>query len=364
MPRQTSRLPELDSAAVPPAEGPVNGPARDPLDERPPIGSERAPSPAEMELGEERVSVDNEPLDDVVRMWLREAGRTPLLAIDDEVTLGKHIERGIRAAEALADKSSNMTNSQRRTLLLLVERGHAARAHLTSANLRLVVALAKRYLNRGLTFGDLIQEGNIGLLRAVEKYDHRRGYRFSTYATWWIRQAITRSIADHGRTIRVPVHMMDCIARFARAQNQLSQTLGRDPTIEEIAFELEVPVDRAKEIASIIPEPMSLETPLGEDDEAHLGDFLVDSDASSPMDILYRGARRDQLEMLLEDVLSERERQVLGLRYGLTDGVSHTLEEVGLAVGVTRERIRQIEARAMKKLRHPSRSSRLRDIME
>ena len=364
MPRLKSPRPEPDFIAAPAAEQHADGQRFDPLDETSLVEGERVPSPAEMELGEERSLVGNEPVDDVVRMWLREAGRTPLLAIDGEVTLGKRIERGIAAAEKLADKSSNMTNSQRRTLLLLVERGHIARAHLTSANLRLVVAVAKRYLGRGLTFGDLIQEGNIGLLRAVEKYDYRRGYKFSTYATWWIRQAITRSIADHGRTIRVPVHMMECINRFARAQNSLSQSLGRDPSIEEIAFEIELPVDRAEEIAAIIPEPMSLETPLGEEGDAYLSDFLVDPDASSPVDMLYRDAMRDQLAILLKDVLNERERQVLGLRYGLTDGTPHTLEEVGLEVGVTRERIRQIEAGALRKLRHPSRTSRLRDILE
>lgn len=325
---------------------------------------EHVPCAEEMEFAEERVVVDNEPLDDVVRMWLREAGRTPLLALQDEVALAKRIGIGIRAADALADKSSNMTNLQRRTLLLLVERGHAARAHLTSANLRLVVAVAKRYMGRGLTFGDLIQEGNIGLLRAVEKYDHRRGYRFSTYATWWIRQSITRAIADQGRTIRVPVHMMDSINRFVKMQNSLGQRLGREPSLEEIAGELDMTVERLKEIAAIIPEPMSLESPLSEDEEGHLGDFLADPRASSPVEILSNLAQRHQLFDLLEDVLSERERQVLGLRYGLTDGTARTLEEVGLEVGVTRERIRQIEARAIKKLRHPSRSSRLRDILE
>ena len=364
MPRHKSRRPDSDSAAAPPAEREADVCGTEPLDDTPPVVSERVPSPAEMEFAEERVSADNEPLDDVVRMWLREVGRTPLLAIDDEVTLAKRIERGILAAGTLADKSSNMTNSQRRTLLIVVERGHIARAHLTSANLRLVVAVAKRYVSRGLTFGDLIQEGNIGLLRAVEKFDYRRGYKFSTYAIWWVRQSITRAIADNGRTIRVPVYMLDCINRFARAQNRLSHSLGRDPSIEEIAFEIEMPVDRAKEIAAIMPEPMSLETPLGAENDAHLVDFLVDPNASSPADVLYRDARRDQLAMLLKDVLNEREREILSLRYGLTDGTARTLEEVGLELGVTRERIRQIEARAMRKLRHPSRSSRLRDIME
>lgn len=325
---------------------------------------DRPPTPAELELAEDRVSAENEPFDDVVHMWLHEAGRTPLLALQDEVSLAKGIEAGLVAANTLADSSSNMTNLRRRTLLLLVERGHAAREHLTSANLRLVVALAKRYQGRGLTFGDLIQEGNIGLMRAVEKYDHRRGLKFSTYATWWIRQSITRAIADHGRTIRVPVHMNECITRFVRAQSSLFQTLGREPLLEEVAGEMDMTVEMVKEIAAIIPEPVSLETPLGDDDEAHIGDFLVDSDASSPADALSRMLRRDELATLLADVLSVRERQVLGLRYGLTDGTARTLEEVGMEVGVTRERIRQIEARAMKKLRHPSRSKRLKDILE
>jgi RNA polymerase primary sigma factor len=362
MPRHNTGVVEIDVAPI--AETSAAETAAEALDNRENSAEDRVPCAAELELAEDRVAVDNEPLDDIVRMWLREAGRTPLLAMQEEVALAKRIGIGIRAADALADKSSDMTNSQRHTLLLLVERGHSARAHLTSANLRLVVAVAKRYMGRGLTFGDLIQEGNIGLLRAVEKYDYRRGYRFSTYATWWIRQSITRAIADQGRTIRVPVHMADSINRYVRMQNSLGQRLGREPSMEEIAGELDVPVERLKEIAAIIPEPMSLESPLSEDEDGHLGDFLADPRASSPVDILSSVARKHQLYDLLEDVLSERERQVLGLRYGLMDGNARTLEEVGAEVGVTRERIRQIEARAIKKLRHPSRSSRLRDILE
>jgi RNA polymerase primary sigma factor len=363
MPRKMSSTSKALPAASPVTPG-ENESVSDNIEQGLPPPAESVPCPAEMELAEERVLVDTEYLEDVVRTWLREAGRTPLLAMKDEFTLSKRIHGGIVAANALADRSSNMTNAQRRTLLILVEQGHAARAHLTSANLRLVVAVAKRYLGRGVTFGDLIQEGNIGLLRAVEKYDHRRGYRFSTYATWWIRQAITRAIADHGRTIRVPVHMVDCINRFVRTQNRLLQRLGREPAIEELAIEAGWPVERAREIAALIPEPVSLECPLGEDDEITLSDFVADPLASSPLDAVAQMVRRAQLNTLLEDVLTEREREVLGLRYGLTDGTAHTLEEVGLEVGVTRERIRQIEARAMKKLRHPSRSKRLRDLLE
>jgi len=275
------------------------------------------------------------PLDDSVRMWLREIGKTPLLTMAEEVSLAKKIEAGDMEAKAV----------------------------LTEANLRLVVSIAKRYSGRGMSFPDLIQEGNIGLIRAVEKFDYRKGYKFSTYATWWIRQAITRAIADQGRTIRIPVHMVETINRLVKTSSQLLQDLGREPTLEEIAKEMGVSPDRVSEIIRIAPEPLSLETPIGEEEDSRLSDFIEDQEATSPADAASTMILREKIEETLNK-LTPRERDVLRMRFGLDDGYSRTLEEVGRHFKVTRERIRQIEAKALKKLRHPARSKRLREYLE
>jgi len=274
-------------------------------------------------------------LDDSVRMWLREIGRTSLLSLDEEIRLAKRIENGDDHAKAV----------------------------LTQANLRLVVSIAKRYTLRGMSFPDLIQEGNIGLIRAVEKFDYRKGYKFSTYATWWIRQAITRAIADQGRTIRIPVHMVETINRLVKTNQALIQQLGREPTVEELSKEMDVPIERVSEIIRVAPEPLSLEMPIGEEDDSHLADFLQDMDSVSPSEATNKNILREKIEEAL-DLLTARERDVLKMRFGLDDGYPHTLEEVGKHFRVTRERIRQIEAKALKKLRHPSRNSRLRDYIE
>ena len=274
------------------------------------------------------------PLDDSVRMWLREVGRTHLLSLSEEIRLAKRIERGDQEAKAI----------------------------LTQANLRLVVSIAKRYTLRGMSFPDLIQEGNIGLIRAVEKFDYRKGYKFSTYATWWIRQAITRAIADQGRTIRIPVHMVETINRLVKTSSHLLQTLGREATVDEIAVEMDLSVERVTEIIRIAPEPLSLETPVGEEEDSRLSDFLQDEDSKSPNDSATFLLLREKIDEAL-GALTARERDVLKMRFGLDDGYPHTLEEVGRHFQVTRERIRQIEAKALKKLRHPSKC-RLREYVE
>ncbi len=291
------------------------------------------PSPPDLSP-EELSSLEGLPLDDSVRMWLREVGRTHLLTLEEEVRLAKRIERGDQDAKAV----------------------------LTQANLRLVVSIAKRYTLRGMSFPDLIQEGNIGLIRAVEKFDYRKGYKFSTYATWWIRQAITRAIADQGRTIRIPVHMVETINRLVKASSHLLQTLGREATLEEIAAEMDISVERVSEIMRIAPEPLSLETPIGEEEDSRLSDFLPDDDSVSPNDSAAFILLREKIDEALTS-LTPRERDVLKMRFGLDDGYPHTLEEVGRHFEVTRERIRQIEAKALKKLRHPSKC-RLRDYIE
>jgi RNA polymerase primary sigma factor len=275
------------------------------------------------------------PLSDPVRMYLREIGKISLLTADEEVALAKGVEAG----------------------------DPVAKAHLVDANLRLVVSIAKKYIGRGMLFLDLIQEGNLGLIRAVEKFDYQKGFKFSTYATWWIRQAITRAIADQARTIRIPVHMVETINKLIRISRQLVQRLGREPTAEEIAAEMEISSDRVEEIQRNAQERVSLETPIGEEEDSQLGDFLEDKDMPNPEEVAASMILREQLEEMLED-LSEREREVLRLRFGLEDGHAHTLEDVGKRFGVTRERIRQIEAKALRKLRHPSRSRRLKDFLD
>jgi RNA polymerase primary sigma factor len=292
-------------------------------------------------------------LDDPVRMYLREIGRVPLLCAEEEVMLARRMERGNQ------EKSKPLAQRNRR----LVFEGEEAQRRLAEANLRLVVSVAKKYIGRGMSLLDLIQEGNIGLLRAVEKFDYTKGYKFSTYATWWIRQAITRAIADQARTIRIPVHMVETINRLIRTSRRLLQDLGREPTYEEIATELQVTPEKVREIIKVSQEPVSLETPVGEEDDSHLGDFIEDHSAPAPAEAANHQLLKEQVEDVLT-ALSDRERKVLQLRFGLDDGRSRTLEEVGREFKVTRERIRQIEAKALRKLRQPSRARRLKDYLD
>jgi RNA polymerase primary sigma factor len=368
---------------------------------------EEGPEPTDLSaLEEEMAEVEGDELlndlpagvelgGDPVRMYLREIGKVPLLTADDEVRLARAILQGDEASRRLADDGS-LPPEELAELQARVQRGHGARRHLAEANLRLVVSVAKRYMGRGMSFLDLIQEGNIGLLKAVEKFDHTMGYKFSTYATWWIRQAISRAIADQARTIRIPVHMVETISHLIRAQRRLQQELGRDPTPEDIALdpELETVVglddqdreeilaalangerldpilarklrrasNRVEQIMRISQEPMSLETPVGTEEDSYLGDFIKDETMPEPDDAASKQLLREQMRVILKS-LNHRERQVLEMRFGLKDGQGHTLEEVGQAFGVTRERIRQIEAKALRKLRHPLRSRKLRDYL-
>ncbi len=290
----------------------------------------------EEDLGEDlEASVEGIGLEDHVRMYLREIGKVPLLTAEEEVELAHRIEMG----------------------------DEEAKRRLNEANLRLVVSIAKRYVGRGMQFLDLIQEGNLGLLKAVEKFDYRKGFKFSTYATWWIRQAITRAIADQARTIRIPVHMVETINKLLRVSKQLSQELGKDPSPEQIAEEMEMPVEKVREIMKISQEPVSLETPVGEEEDSHIGDFIADENAPAPSERAAYTLLKEQLLEVLE-TLTPREQKVLKLRFGLEDGRARTLEEVGKEFNVTRERIRQIEAKALRKLRHPSRSKKLRDYID
>ncbi len=299
-----------------------------------------APSEEDLELIEEEKLVDTDEMSEVmsindpVRMYLKEIGKIPLLSGEEEQEVAKRLAEGDEEAHNI----------------------------MVEANLRLVVSIAKRYVGRGLQFLDLIQEGNLGLIKAVGKFDYEKGYKFSTYATWWIRQAISRAIADHARTIRIPVHMVETINRVSRASHELVQELGRDPSTGEIAEKLNLPVEKVEEIMRVAQEPISLETPVGEEDDSHLGDFIQDEDASEPADAATFAMLREQLAGVLK-TLTPREEKVLCLRYGLTDGKMHTLEEVGEEFDVTRERIRQIEAKALRKLRHPSRSKILKDFL-
>ena len=302
--------------------------------------SNRAQAEMDEDKAEEEVDIDLSipegiSIDDPVRMYLKEIGRVPLLSADEEIALAKRMEAGDEEAQK----------------------------ELAEANLRLVVSIAKRYVGRGMLFLDLIQEGNLGLIKAVEKFDYNKGYKFSTYATWWIRQAITRAIADQARTIRIPVHMVETINKLIRVSRQLLQQLGREPSPEEIAEAMEISVERVREIMKIAQEPVSLETPIGEEEDSHLGDFIEDQDAPAPAEAASFMLLKEQLEEVL-DTLTEREERVLRLRFGLDDGRARTLEEVGQNFGVTRERIRQIEAKALRKLRHPSRSRKLKDFLD
>jgi RNA polymerase primary sigma factor len=303
------------------------------------------------------------PTSDPVRMYLKEIGKVPLLTAEEEVDLAKRIEAGLFASEKVATTTKKVADKLRRELEAIERDGQIAKRKLVEANLRLVVSIAKRYVGRGMLFLDLIQEGNLGLIRAVEKFDYTKGYKFSTYATWWIRQAITRAIADQARTIRIPVHMVETINKLIRNQRQLLQDLGREPTPEEIAHEMDLSPEKVREILKVSQEPVSLETPIGEEEDSHLGDFIEDSDAVVPIDAASFILLQEQLDSVLH-TLSEREKKVIQLRFGLTDGHPRTLEEVGREFGVTRERIRQIESKTLSKLRHPSRSQKLRDYLE
>lgn len=303
---------------------------------------------------------------DPVRMYLKEIGKVPLLTAAEEIDLAMKIEAGVAATEQLEKDDAGeieLDRRERRRLGRIEQLGLDAKQQLIEANLRLVVSIAKRYVGRGMLFLDLIQEGNLGLIRAVEKFDYKKGFKFSTYATWWIRQAITRAIADQARTIRIPVHMVETINKLVRVSRQLLQELGTDPTPEQIGAVMDLAPDRVREIQKVAQEPVSLETPIGEEEDSHLGDFIEDEDAPAPDEAASYILLKEQLEEVLE-TLTPREAKVLRLRFGLDDGRSRTLEEVGQEFGVTRERIRQIEAKALRKLRHPSRSRKLKDYLD
>ena len=316
---------------------------------------------------------DGVSIEDPVRMYLKEIGKVPLLSAEEEIELAKNMEAGAVAKEKITILKGREENATEEELAEIKEEiknlqkdldaGDEAKKRLAEANLRLVVSIAKRYVGRGMLFLDLIQEGNLGLIKAVEKFDYRKGYKFSTYATWWIRQAITRAIADQARTIRIPVHMVETINKLIRVSRQLLQELGREPSPEEIAAEMNMPVERVREILKISQEPVSLETPIGEEEDSHLGDFIQDDNVPVPADAAAFTLLKEQLEEVL-GTLTEREQKVLTLRFGLEDGRARTLEEVGKEFNVTRERIRQIEAKALRKLRHPSRSRKLKDYLE
>jgi RNA polymerase primary sigma factor len=311
-------------------------------------------SPADIDL----TAID---VDDSISLYLKEIGRIPLLTAEQEVSLAKRMEAAVDARRRLR-QNGRLSLDTREELKWIIRDGRAAKEHLIKANSRLVVSVAKKYVGRGVPFLDLIQEGNIGLIRAVKKFDYHRGYKFSTYATWWIRQAVTRAIADQGRTIRVPVHMYEQINRLARVSRQLVQELGRDPTTEEIAGELGVSPKKVERTIKVSQRPLSLEMPVGEEDDSFLGDFIEDSEAPSPTDQASQQLLREQIDDIFAS-LTPREVRILQLRFGLVDGYSYTLEEVGKKFGVTRERIRQIEAQALGRLRHPSRSRKLRDFL-
>jgi len=326
------------------------------------------PEELEEEAGQEEEVVDPNALadsfsiDDPVRMYLKEIGKVDLLSSEEEIQLAQVMGAGNAAEEQLKEAGEELDEATRAELEKAVREGERAKQRLAEANLRLVVSIAKRYVGRGMLFLDLIQEGNLGLIKAVEKFDYTKGYKFSTYATWWIRQAITRAIADQARTIRIPVHMVETINKVIRTNRQLLQELGHDPTPEETAAEMGMPAEKVREILKIAQEPVSLETPIGEEEDSHLGDFIEDDNASEPAEVASYTLLKEQLIDVL-DTLTPREEKVLKLRFGLEDGRTRTLEEVGKEFNVTRERIRQIEAKALRKLRHPSRSKKLKDFL-
>ena len=320
---------------------------------------------SEEEIVDPNSMVDSFGTDDPVRMYLKEIGKVNLLSSDEEIELAQAMDAGNAAKaqlEELQSAGEEIPAEVQAELDKAIKRGERAKQRLAEANLRLVVSIAKRYVGRGMQFLDLIQEGNLGLIKAVEKFDYTKGYKFSTYATWWIRQAITRAIADQARTIRIPVHMVETINKVIRVSRQLLQELGHDPTPEEIAEEMSMPVERVREILKIAQEPVSLETPIGEEEDSHLGDFIPDEDASEPAEAASFTLLKEQLVEVLS-TLTPREEKVLKLRFGIEDGRTRTLEEVGKEFNVTRERIRQIEAKALRKLRHPSRSKKLKDFL-
>lgn len=343
-------LPDLTEDSVPPIEE---------LEEIP-----------EEEIVDPNTLVDSFGIDDPVRMYLKEIGKVNLLTSDEEIKLARAMVLGadaklqwdeLQETRKENEDTSPLTETEQE-LRQLIRKGNAAKQRLAEANLRLVVSIAKRYVGRGMLFLDLIQEGNLGLIKAVEKFDYTKGYKFSTYATWWIRQAITRAIADQARTIRIPVHMVETINKVIRVSRQLLQELGHDPSPEEISEEMNMPVDKVREILKIAQEPVSLETPIGEEEDSHLGDFIPDEDASEPSEAASFTLLKEQLVDVLS-TLTPREERVLKLRFGIEDGRTRTLEEVGKEFNVTRERIRQIEAKALRKLRHPSRSKKLKDFL-
>ena len=344
-----------------------------------------------VDMFETALSAEGVAIDDPVKVYLKEIGRVPLLSGDEEIRLALDILDGNKAIEEKKEKfakiceiedDKELSSDEKRIWLTqtkdalpteerielrnletAIRKGERAKQRLSEANLRLVVSIAKRYVGRGMQFLDLIQEGNLGLIKAVEKFDHTKGFKFSTYATWWIRQAITRAIADQARTIRIPVHMVETINKVKKVSSQLLHKNGHDPSAEEIAEELDMPIDKVREIMRVAQEPVSLETPIGEEEDSHLGDFIEDSDAPAPADAASHTLLKEQLEDVLS-TLTPREKKVLELRFGLEDGRNRTLEEVGKEFNVTRERIRQIEAKALRKLRHPSRSKRLKDFLD
>ena len=312
---------------------------------------------------ESALSAEGVAIDDPVKVYLKEIGRVPLLTSEEEIQLAKDILLGSEAAASLKEGGDSLDADTAAELKKAVAAGDKAKRRLSEANLRLVVSIAKRYVGRGMQFLDLIQEGNLGLIKAVDKFDHTKGFKFSTYATWWIRQAITRAIADQARTIRIPVHMVETINKVKKVSSQLLHENGHEPTADEIAQELDMPVDKVREIMRVAQEPVSLETPIGEEEDSHLGDFIPDEDAPVPAEAASHTLLKEQLGSVLK-TLTPREAKVLSLRFGLDDGRPRTLEEVGKEFNVTRERIRQIEAKALRKLRHPSRSKKLRDFLD